>query len=204
MHDLLENIQNWTQNGPMGNDKMNPGMMLMGLLASAGGIAAAGYGSSLMKKIRPDDIKRQLKPWYTEIEGMRDQGQDLMDMDSETNQMFRKQYMGNAQDMAASQMMMNQRNMGPGMSGMVQAQGRQAYNQANQQGQQNFMNQFTKNLGTGAGMVNNATSQMGQYSENIAQSYISNIQQQNQMNASLWGGISNGLLSFVPPMMPGK
>ena len=200
MHDLLENIQNWTQSGPMGNDKMNPGMMLMGLLASAGGIGAAAHGASLMKQIKPGDIRRQLKPWFTEIESMRDQGQGLMDMESETNQMFRKQYMQNAQDIAASQMMMNQRNMGPGMSGMAQAQGRQAYNQANQQGQQNFMNQFTKNLGTGAGMVNNATSQMGQYSENIAQSYISNIQQQNQMNASLWGGISNGLLSFVPAL----
>ena len=112
--------------------------------------------------------------------------------------MFRKQYMQNAQDIAASQMMMNQRNMGPGMSGMVQAQGRQAYNQANQQGQQNFMNRFTKNLGTGAGMVNNATSQMGQYAENIAQSYISNIQSKNMQNAALWGGLSQGLLSFVP------
>tara|TARA_Y100001973_G_C5048872_1_gene256612 strand:- start:142 stop:684 length:543 start_codon:yes stop_codon:yes gene_type:complete len=174
--------------------------LIGGLLSGLGGVAAGAYGMSQMQQIDPTEVEDWLEPWKTKIDDMSERGQGLMDMSSETNQAFRKQYMENAADNAANQNMLLERNMGPGMSGIMQAKSQNAMSQANQIGQQNFMNQFSKNLNTGAGMINNATNQMGQYSENIAQSYISNIQQQNMANASLWSGISSGLLSFVPEL----
>jgi hypothetical protein len=183
-----------------GGFNMPWGQILGGLFSTLGGVGASAYGMSQMQEITPEAIEGQLEPWQNMIDKLTTQGEGLMDMSSETNQAFRKQYMQNAADNAANQNMLMQRNMGPGMSGMMEAKGQAAMSQANQLGQQNFMNQFNKNLNTGAGMLNSATGQQGQLSENVAQAYISNIQQQNMANASMWSSVSDGLLSFVPAL----
>ncbi len=71
-------------------------------------------------------------------------------------------------------------------------------NTANQQGYQNFLKQFQANQNLGQNFLNTELNAQQNYSENIAQAYISNIQAKNMQNAALWGGLSQGLLSFVP------
>ena len=205
MHKLLDNIQNWTQNGPAANDKMNP----LAWLAAIGGIGSAYMGANSMQDVSIGKIEGYLDPWAQALGwdkdaedwsggGLMGQAKDFLNMDSEYNQQLRQQTLGDAQDAAANQMMMTERLQGPGMSGMLAQQGKQAANQATQQGQQNWLQQFYRQQGLGSQMMNQATQGMQAYTENIAQGYISNIQSQNMANAAMYGGLTSGLLGFVP------
>ena len=173
---------------------------LLGLLGSAGGIGAAAYGGSLMKDIEPDDIRNlpEMLNLQGLIDNMGSKGEGLLDMFGKENQMQKQQIMGDSADAAANQMNLLQRLDPQGSSGLIKAQAEDTINTANQQGYQNFLKQFQANQNLGSNMLNTQLNAQQNFSENIAQSYINNIQSKNVQNASLWGGLSQGLLSFVP------
>ena len=186
--------------------------MLGGLLAGGLGIWAGMEGMNQQQNIEPDEIAKMLGPWADALGwdaeseswtggGMMGQAKDFMNMGSDYNQQLRKQTLADSQDAAANQMMLAERNMGPGMSGIINAQAKAGANQATQQGQSQWLQQFYRQQGLGSNMMAQATQGMQGLTENIAQSYISNIQSQNMANAALYGGLSSGLLSFVPDLV---
>tara|TARA_R110002020_G_scaffold128392_4_gene287783 strand:+ start:17848 stop:18408 length:561 start_codon:yes stop_codon:yes gene_type:complete len=181
------------------------------ILAGGLGMAAGAYGASQMQSIDPSQVQGYLDPWAQALGwdsdseswsggGMWGQAQDFLNQGSDYNQQLRKQTIGDSQDAAANQMMLAERAQGPGTSGLIAAQGANAMNQATQQGQSQWLQQFYRQQGLGANLMSQATQGMQGYTENIAQAYISDIQQQNMANAALYGGMSSGLLSFVPEL----
>lgn len=173
---------------------------LLGLLGSAGGIGAAIHGGNLMEDISAKDISGlpEMEKLQELITQMGDYGKGLLDFSGKENQMQKQQIMGDSADAAANQMNLLQRLDPQGSSGVVKAQAEDTINTANQQGYQNFLKQFQANQNLGQNFLNSELNAQQNFSENIAQAYISNIQAKNMQNAALWGGLSQGLLSFVP------
>ena len=173
---------------------------LLSLVGSLGGIGAAAYGGSLMEDITPDDIRDlpEMSKLKEMISSMSQYGEGLLDFSSKENMMLKQNIMGDTADAAANQLTLLRRADPTGSSSMLKAEAADAMNTANQQGYNAFLKQFQQNQQLGSNMLSNSMGAQQNYAENIAQSYISNIQSKNMQNAALWGGLSQGLLSFVP------
>ena len=217
MNKLLENINNWTQSGPMGNDKQVAWML------PAAGVATSLLGSlfgskkSTIDPISPQQITEDMAPvqgyidqmgeGYKQMQGF---GKDMMDPGSGMNQQrFQMMQQQGAQQMALQNLLQRRQAAAMGQaSGITAQQGRSGQRQLGQQLTGQFQQAMLGQQDKGLNMLgqsqsilgNQARMQMG-VSENIAQSRIAQNQAQreeemmrNQQMANLFGGIGGGLL----------
>jgi hypothetical protein len=219
MHKLLENINGWVQDGPMGNDKQ------LLWLPQAIGVASQLYGAvqaakkPTHKPLSPAEIRGHMAP----VQGiqnqmmahgglMRQQGLDLMDPTSGVNQQQYQMMSEQGQNTLALQHLLARRqaaSMGQ-VSGISAAQTAattgqtarnlgQQYQQALGQNRQMGMGQFAQ----GGQMLGRAGQMQMGISENIAQSAIAQRQHQmqeeqrrQQMMLSGISGLGTGLMQW--------
>lgn len=198
MNKLINNINNWIDNGPQGNDKqLDP--ITLGLMAAG---AYANYKASQTraeemqtKPISPGEIRGHLAPMQGVINQMQasrgqmtNLGNQMMDPTSSYN-LQQKQLMGEqgADQMALQSILQNRQRAATGVdSGIMQAQRRAQQQQLSQSLGQQFQNQMMQNRTQGMSMLGSANSLLGNIgsmttglSENVAQAAIS--QRQHQM-----------------------
>jgi len=224
MNKLLENINNWTQSGPMGNDKQNWLMPAIGLAASAYG-AYQGMKKNPHKPFSPGEVRQgmsqtqgvanQMQSGYGQMQSM---GQGLMDPNSAINQQQQQMIRNQSADQLAMQHMLARRQaaaMGQD-SGITAAQNRATQSRmaqgAMQQGQQAFMQNRMQGmgvLGQSQGLLGNiGRMQMG-LDENIAQARLAerNYEQQeferrNMAMSSMLSGMGSGLMGAYSQGIP--
>ena len=225
MHKLLENINGWTQSGPMGNVKQF--LPALAIAAGAGGLLAGANATRIMNQpikaqpISPDEIKNylsssqdvvgQMQGGYQQMTGI---GQDMMNPFSMMNRQQRGMQQKFGADQLALQTLLNRRQNavgGGGNSGVMAAQQMEQRRLLANQLQDQFRNQTQQNYSQGVGVLGGAHNMLGGiYSaqsgidENIAQSAIAQRQAlrdeeigSRQSRASVWSGIGSGLLGGI-------
>jgi len=217
MNKLLENINNWTQSGPMGNDKQWV-LPALGMAASAYG-AWQGMKKNPIKPFSPGDVRQgmsQTQGVVNQMQGgygqMQSLGQGLMDPNSGINQQQQQMLRDQSADQLAMQHMLARRQaaaMGQD-SGITAAQNRASQAQMSrgvqQQSQQNLMQNRMQGigvLGQSQGLLGNiGRMQMG-LDENATQAGIAarqhemgEWQRRNQAQADMWGGFGSGLMGL--------
>ena len=217
MNKLLENINNWTQSGPMGNDKQVAWMLPAAGVATSllGGLF--GSKKSTIDPISPGQIREDMAPvqgyidqmgqGYQQMQGF---GRDMMDPGSAMNQQrFQMMQQQGSQQMALQNLLQRRQAAAMGQaSGITAQQGRSAQRQLGGQLSGQFQQAMLGQQDKGLNMLgqsqsilgNQARMQMG-VSENIAQARIAQNQAQrqeemmaNQQMANLFGGLGGGLL----------
>ena len=182
---------------------------MWGVLAGLGGAYAASQAADYTQ-VDPNQVASYLQPWASALGwdaesgdwgsgGLMGKALDFQNIGSDYNQTIRKETIGQAQDDAMVKLMGLER-LG-GDSGVIQQKGVELANNTQITGQEQFMKNFAGNQQLGANMQVQATSGLQDYTENIAQAYINNINNENAQNAAAWGGLSQGLFSFVPGLV---
>jgi hypothetical protein len=217
MNKLLENINNWTQSGPMGNDKQWV-LPALGMAASAYG-AWQGMKKNPNKPFSPGEVRQgmsqtqgvvnQMQGGYGQMQGI---GQGLMDPNSGINQQQQQMLRDQSADQLAMQHMLARRQaaaMGQD-SGITAAQNRATQAQMSrgvqQQSQQNLMQNRMQGigvLGQSQGLLGNiGRLQMG-LDENATQAGIAarqyemdDWQRRNQAKADMYSGFGSGLMGI--------
>jgi hypothetical protein len=198
MNKLINNINNWIDNGPQGNDKqLDP--ITLGLMAAgayANYRAAKKRGEEMeTKPIGPAEIRGHLSPMQGVINQMQGQHGKMMGLSEQMmdpGSSYNLQQKGMMQEQGADQMalqtiLQNRQNAATGVdSGIMQAQRRAQQQQLSQSLGQQFQNQMMQNRTQGLGLMGNANTLLGNIgsmttglSENIGQAAIS--QRQHQM-----------------------
>ena len=209
MNKLLENINGWTQSGPMGNDKQIWGMIGTAL---AGKAVDTIFGNNRRRRqqqntfISPDQIAEYMKPGQEMISQMQSQAQDYMDPNSQFNVQQRGRMEQQGMNQLALQGLMKKRQAAAsGLDpGILSAQGRMDQGQMAASLRDQYASQMDRNRQLGQGLLGQAFGGQMKISENIAQSAIAqnqgmrnqaNLQQANQ--GSFWGGLASGVGDFL-------
>jgi hypothetical protein len=218
MHKLLEDINGWVQNGPMGNDKQQ---IPWGAIAGAGSSLLSGWMGARQnpnKPLGPGDIKRYMSPMqgvvnqmqgaYGRMQGI---GQQMMDPNSGMNQQQQQMMQEQGANQLAMQHMLARRQaaaMGQD-SGITAAQNRVSQGQTSRDLYQGHQQALMQNrmqgigvLGQSQGLLGNIGSMQTGISENIAQSAIAQRQHQmdewqrrNQIGVDVLGGMGSGFMN---------
>tara|TARA_R100000664_G_C2722495_1_gene115529 strand:+ start:370 stop:1041 length:672 start_codon:yes stop_codon:yes gene_type:complete len=215
MNKLLENINGWTQSGPMGNDKqilpaiLGVGAGLMGMYSANKDVTAPLDPSVIREQMQPvQDIIGRMDTGY---KGMKQMGRDIMDPQSAMNQQrFQMMRQQSAQQQALQSLLARRQAAAMGQaSGITAQQQRSGQRELSSnllgQYQQAMLGQQDKGLGL-LGQAENILGNMGNMQmgiqENIAQSMIAENQAirdaemaKNQAQSQMWSGIGGGLLS---------
>jgi len=216
---LLQDINGWVQNGPMGNDKQI-GWVLPAL--SMGASVASGLMSArknpnqplgagaIRKHMAPmQGVVNQMQSGYGQMQNM---GQQMMDPNSAMNQQ-QFQMMGeqSADQLAMQHMLARRQAAALGQdSGITAAQSRTTQADMNRAVQERILKQMSTNrmqgigiLGQSQGLLGNIGRMQQGISENIAQADIAKQQhkanewqRRNQIGADVMGGIGSGLMGL--------
>ena len=221
MHKLLENINGWVQDGPMGNDKQVNPYLAFAKWAVPTAVSAYGAWKGAQDPetdiISPEDIKQRLRPIQGNINQMQAGygrmmgiGKDLMDPTSGVNQQQYQMMNEQGQNQMALQNLLARRQAAATgqASGITSAQSTAATGQTARNLGQQYQQGLQQNRQAGIGVLGQAQGLLGNIgrmqtglSENIAQSAISQNQKQreqelrhNQMIAEGASGLGSGLL----------
>ena len=212
---LLQDINGWVQNGPMGNDKqwilpalsMGASVVsgLMGARKNPNQPLGAGAIRGHMAPVQ--GVVNQMQSGYSHMQNI---GQQLMDPTSAMNEMDIQKIQEQSANQLAMQHMLARRQaaaMGQD-SGITAAQNRASQAQMSrgvqQQSQQNLMQNIDRGigvLGQSQGLLGNiGRLQMG-LDENATQAGIAGRQyemgewqRRNQAQADMWGGFGSSLI----------
>ena len=227
MNKLLGNINNWVQNGPMGNDKQLAPLVAAGL--AVGGAALKGYGNwrankpLTTKPISPAEIQAHMAPVQSQVNQMQagatqmmQAGQGMMDPNSNMNQQLKQDMGQQSQSQLALQALLNRRqaaSMGQN-SAITQAQnsmqiGQTARGLTSQFGtamQQRYSQGISTMASAGSLLGNVASKQMG-IQENIAQAAIAGREHQamqeqakNARAGAVWQGLGGMASAAAGPI----
>lgn len=211
MNKLLENINEWVQNGPMGNDKQ----VVPQLLGAGVGILGSILGNKASSSVAPMDPD-ELKPYFSDARGtlgqmqgfqqeMAGYGRQLMDPGSQMNRQQQQMLRQRSMDQVALQNLLARRQAAATgqSSGVTAAQARMASSQAARDALGQFSQSMLQNrqqglgvLGQSGGLLSNIYSGQMQQAENLAQAALAQRQQQMQAAQSrgdMWGGIMSGV-----------
>jgi len=215
MNKLLENINGWVQDGPMGNDKQVVPQLLGAGLGILGGVLGNKHSSS----VAPMDPS-EISPYFDEAKGtlgqmqgfqqeMAGYGRQLMDPRSQMNRQQHQMLRQRSMDQVALQNLLARRQAAATgqSSGVTAAQARMASSQAGRDAMGQFSQSMLQNrqqglgaLGQSGGMLSNIYSGQMQQSENLAQAALAQRQQQMQAAQSqgdMWSGIMSGVGSSM-------
>ena len=212
MNKLLENINGWVQNGPMGNDKQWILPAIGAVTSIAGGLMGSSSSNNAPDPISPGE----LSPYFNQARGVMGQmqrhgremagiGRSLMDPNSAMNRqqanMMKQQ---SADNMALQALLARRAGAASGQNPAITAAqlnqstgqaGRQSMNAIQQSIMQN-RNQGIGVLGQSGGMLNQVLQgQMG-IGENLAQAAIAQRTQQQQAaqeEGNMWSNILSGV-----------
>ena len=196
--------------------------------AVVGGVGAA-YGayksheaSQQMKEYDRQQLATELQPWQQDIDALRNlstqtqsQAQQYFDPRSayydQQRQIMSEQVAQQTANVTSQQnQLMAQRGMGGGgMRGLLGAVNANQAGEQVRQGMSSIQQQgFSMGsglLGQSSSMLNAAMGAQGAHSENMAQAYISNIEQQNAMKAqeaNAWSAFSGSMGQMGSAAMP--
>ena len=222
MIDLLNKIEGWVQNGPMGNDKQYV-PLIMGGISLIGSYMAAQHASNQYQPLDLNEFSNAEGTGYLDNAralgqefGVRGdeiwgKAQDLYNPRSEYNQTNRNYFKDDAADNMAMILRNQNRNfssVGGGINAsQVIAQNQNLNRQADTTLADNWRNyvgqqQNTANslYGMASGMYNTELQSEQSYGSTMANAYIQKISGENQHNANVWGGFSQGLAGYGQSM----
>tara|TARA_R110002020_G_scaffold343_1_gene1764 strand:- start:1197 stop:1889 length:693 start_codon:yes stop_codon:yes gene_type:complete len=212
MNKLLDNIQNWTQNGPQGNDKQYLPLIGAGISGILG-IMAANKGADSFEGLDIEALKEQLKPSLGLIGNMGERAdelwgraKELWDPKSAINQADRSYLKNQSHDVMANAFRNIGRTNNSSGGGINLSQILANKNDMGRNLQTTLGNQFTNSMktnrsmgnslfGMGGSMYGNQLSAQQGYDSTLANAHIQKSAQANTFNAALYGGASQGLLS---------
>ena len=214
---LLQDINGWVQNGPMGNDKqwVLPALS-MGASVASGLMGARknpnqplGAGAIRGHMAPVQGVINQMQSGYGQMQNL---GQQLMDPNSAMNEMEIQKMQEQSADQLAMQHMLARRQaaaMGQD-SGITAAQNRATQADMNRAQQERILKEMSNKrmqgigiLGQSQGLLGNIGRMQQGVSENIAQAAIAKQQhkanewqRRNQIGADVLGGIGSGLMGL--------
>ena len=192
------------------------GAAIIGGLGSAYGAYQSVQSAKDMKGYDMGAVRNELKPWQQDIDAMRGRGEEAYQQSQQyfdprssyydqQRQQMREQISSQTANVTSQQnQLMAQRGMGSG--GMRGLLGAVSANQAGEQTRQGMVGLQNQGIGLGlqmqgqaGSMLNAAMSGQQGVSENMAQTYISNIEQQNAMKAqeaNAWAAFGGSMGQF--------
>ena len=144
-----------------------------------------------------DTVAGYLSDYKQGIGDYQRMSKEYMDPSSSYNRSLLGQYQQTGADFAAQQNRMNQRNMyGGGLggfSGLQQAMGQTAIQQAQSQAQDAWTQALQANRATGVSLLDKYVAGSKDYGETMAQGFLQNDQIRRMMKQAQWGGLGDAL-----------
>ena len=225
MNKLLNNIEGWVQNGPMGNDKQYL-PLIMGGVSLIGSYLAAQHASDSYQSLDLTKLSNDAGTGYLDNaralgnqfgvrgEELWGKAQDLWNPASEYNQTQRNYFQEDSADNMAAILRNQNRNMtsadGSINASQVKAQNQNLNRQADTTLANNWRNylmdtqkQANSLYGMGGTMFNTQLQAEQSYGSTMANAYINKITGDNTHNANVWGGFAQGLAGASGDFMSG-
>lgn len=164
------------------------------------------FFQSLMGQVDSGDIRRNMQIDPTELNRLRQFGIDMTDLSSNYNRTLLGQIMRNTASQTGFQNQLGQRNLamtGGATSGIVAQQNRAAMQSAADDGYNQWMEMYGRNLGLGAntwqGAQNTLNDNERAWREAESQAKISNARNMSNFTGSVLGMGGSLLSSFLKP-----